>query len=116
MKMRRGELYLGSPPDDDPRRQRVYLVVSREELVASRYSKVICAPVYSQRGGLPTEVSVGEADGLKVASAIRCDELTSVPRDWLRRHVGTLAPTKMRQVAGAMAIALEIQPEDIEDL
>ena len=114
--MNRGDLYLGTPPGDDPRRQRVYLIVSREQLLASRYSKVICAPVYSQRGGLATEVNIGVEEGLKVASAVRCDELTSVSRDSLRRLVGSLPSEKMREVARAMAIALDILPEDIEDL
>lgn len=114
--MERGELYLGAPPDGDPRRQRVYLIVSREEILASRYSTVICAPIYSQRGGLATEVNVGEAEGLKVPSAARCDELTSVPRQLLRRYIGRIDPAKGRELARAMARALDINPEDIEDL
>ncbi len=114
--MNRGELHLGASPDGDPRRQRVYLIVSREQLLASRYSRIICAPVYSQRGGLPTEVNIGVEEGLKVASAVRCDELTSVSRDSLRRFIGRLPPEKMREVARAMAVALDIMPEDIEDL
>ena len=46
--MRRGELYRvfrGSA--DDPRRHRVFVVVSRQVLLDSRFSTVICAPVYS---------------------------------------------------------------------
>ena len=113
--MNRGDLFLASPGGDDPRRQRVYLVVSREQLIASRYSRVICAPVYSQRGGLPTEVHVGAAEGLKAPSAIRCDELTSVPRELLRQQVGSHGPELMRQVSRAMAVALDIQPDDLSE-
>jgi mRNA interferase MazF len=48
MNMKRGELYrvsLGSKTDT--KKQRVYVVVSRQELIDSAYSTLICAPVYT---------------------------------------------------------------------
>ena len=51
--MKRGELYLlRKPGSQDLRKQRVFAVVSRQALVDSRFSTVICAPVYSRHDGL----------------------------------------------------------------
>jgi mRNA interferase MazF len=53
-------VYRGSR--NDPKDYRVFLVLSRQLLVDSRFSTVICAPVYSKRDGLPTQVEVGVAE------------------------------------------------------
>lgn len=114
--MQRGELYIAGNITGDPRRERVVLVVSRQRFIESGYSKVACVPIYSTRGGLETEVALGPDEGLKHDCAARCDEVLSVLKRDLRRHVGTLSDEKLRRVSRALAIALDIQPEDIEDL
>ena len=64
--MRRGELYrVARPPARDPKRFRVFVVVSRQALIDSRFSTIICAPVYSTRHGLATQVDVGLNEGLR---------------------------------------------------
>jgi hypothetical protein len=66
--VRRGELYRVATSRTDPKRSRVFVVVSRQVLCdTAEYSSVICA-VSSSRHGL-TQVPVGEAEGLKHASA-----------------------------------------------
>ena len=55
--LRRGELYRVRHPSGDTKRSRVVVVVSRPAHLASRFSTAICAPVYSQRGGLSTDTS-----------------------------------------------------------
>lgn len=112
--MERGDLFIATPPPGDPRRQRIYLVVSRAEFVTSKYSTVVCVPVYSGRSGLPTEVLLGPQHGLKVDSALRCDELTSVRRETLRTYVGHLSGAKMSEVGRAMVVALGIEQEDLQ--
>ncbi|MPZ71461.1 MAG: type II toxin-antitoxin system PemK/MazF family toxin, partial [Actinobacteria bacterium] len=58
--MRRGDLYrVRLPGGGDPKRSRVFVVVSRPTLIDSRFSTVVCAPVYSRRDGLATQVDVG---------------------------------------------------------
>jgi mRNA interferase MazF len=79
--VKRGDLYLVKKPGSrDPRKQRVFVIVSRQALIDSRFSSVICAPVYSRHDGLSTQVSVGLEEGLKKESSIHCDELVSLPR------------------------------------
>ena len=64
--MKRGELYRvykGSPYD--PKKFRVFIIISRQVLIDSRFSTVICAPVYSSYDGLLTQVKIGIGEGLK---------------------------------------------------
>ena len=105
----RGELYRIKHPSGDPKRSRVVVVVSRAAHLASRFSTAICAPVYTQRGGLSSEVEVGPAEGLKHASAILCDVLTSFPRSQLTDYVGTLGPVKLAALTTALRIALAVE-------
>ena len=105
----RGELYRIKHPSGDPKRSRVVVVVSRAAHLASRFSTAICAPVYTQRGGLSSEVEVGPAEGLKHASAILCDVLTSFPRSQLTDYVGTLGPAKLAALKAALRIALDVE-------
>ncbi|MEK7783890.1 MAG: type II toxin-antitoxin system PemK/MazF family toxin [Chloroflexota bacterium] len=82
--MKRGEMYrVAHPSALDPKKFRVFVVVSRQVLIDSRFSTVICAPVYTSYDGLATQVSVGPDEGLKHDSSIHCDELVSLPKSVL---------------------------------
>jgi mRNA interferase MazF len=107
--LRRGQLYRIKHPDGDPKRSRVVVVVSRDAHLATRFSTAICAPVYTQRGGLASEVEVGPAEGLKHASAILCDVLTSFPRAQLTDYVGALGPAKLAALRAALRVALDVE-------
>jgi mRNA interferase MazF len=105
--VRRGDLYrVRHPAGGNPRRSRVFAVVSRQALVDSRFSTVICAPVYSRRDGLATQVEVGPEDGLKHESSLHFDALVSVQKTLLTDFVGALAPGRMRLLDRALGIAL----------
>ncbi len=107
--MRRGDLYrVSNPSAKDPRRFRVFVVVSRQALIDSRFSTVICAPVYSAHHGLSTQVMVGIDEGLKHESSIHCDELVSLPKSVLTHYVGSLSPEKLEELNRAMKMALDI--------
>ena len=105
--MKRGELYLVRKPGSrDPRKQRVFAVASRQPLIDSRFSSVVCAPVYSRYDGLSTQVLLGVDQGLKKDSSIHCDELVSLPKVLLTNYVGSLSPSKLPEFDRALAIAL----------
>jgi len=107
--MKRGELYrvsLGSKTDT--KKQRVYVIVSRQELIDSNYSTLICAPVYTNFEGLSTQVQVGVEEGLKHPSAIRCDELISILKTRLTDYVGVLSEEKLAELWRALSIAVGI--------
>jgi mRNA interferase MazF len=102
--MRRGELYRVRRPPGGPKPARVFVVVSRQPLIDSTYSTVICAPVFTQWHGLPTQVNI--AEGLKHESAIQCDGLMSLEKSRLTDYVGELAPDKLRELDSALLTAL----------
>jgi mRNA interferase MazF len=86
----------------------VFAVVSRQALVESRFSSVVCAPVYSRRDGLTTQVDVGIDEGLKHESSIHCDALVSLAKTSLTDYVASLGPTRLRALDEALRIALAI--------
>jgi mRNA interferase MazF len=111
--VKRGELYLvRKPGSQDPRKQRVFVIVSRPALLNSRFSTVICAPVYSNHDGLSTQVRIGIAEGLKKESSIHCDELVSLPKSALTHYVGSLGPPAMRTMNNALAVALNLDGDE----
>jgi mRNA interferase MazF len=105
----RGEFYLVQKPRSrDPRKQRVFVIVSRKVLIDSGFSTVICAPVYSRHDGLSTQVRVGPAEGLKLDSSIHCDEIVSLPKSLLTHFVGWLPAGRSAELNQALATALEL--------
>ncbi len=105
--MKRGEFYrVAHPSIKDPKKQRVFLVVSRRVLVESRFSTVICAPVYSKHDGLSTQVSIGIDEGLKHECSVHCDELVSLPKSMLTNYVGALPSSKIAELNRALGVAL----------
>jgi mRNA interferase MazF len=108
--VKRGELYrVANPSSKDPRKQRVFVIVSRPVLIDSRFSTVICAPVYSVHDGLSTQVRVDIAEGLKHESSIHCDELISLPKSVLTNYVGALSLEKLDALNHALGVALDLQ-------
>jgi mRNA interferase MazF len=107
--MRRGDLYrVYRGSKYDPRDYRVFLVVSRQTVIDSLFSTVVCAPVYSKYDSFTTQIEIGVDEGLKHDSAIYCDELVSLPKSMLTDFIGSLSPLKMEAVNNALRIALAI--------
>lgn len=107
--MRRGDFYrVASPSPQDPKRFRVFVIVSRQVVIDSRFSTVVCAPVYSIHDGLASQVPVGIDEGLLHDSSIHCDELISLPKSALTNFIGTLPPAKLHALNKALKVALEI--------
>lgn len=104
--MKRGELYRVFRPVGDSKKSRVFVIVGRDALIETRFSTVICAPVYSKHDGLSTQVLIGIEDGLKHDSSIHCDALMSIPKSVLTNYVGTLSPVKIKALNQALYVAL----------
>lgn len=106
--MRRGDLYRVYKPKGDPRAYRVFAVVSRQALIDSRFSTVICAPVFSSGQELSTQVAVGVDEGLKHPSWIMCDNLVSLRKSDLTHYVGSVSGDKAIQLSRALKMALDL--------
>ena len=110
--MRRGDIYLVKKPSSaDPKRQRAFVVVSRQVLIDSDYATVICAPVYTKNSGLSTQISVGPPEGLKHDSAVHCDGLVSLPKAVLTNYVGRVDSSKQQALDVALGVALAIEDD-----
>jgi mRNA interferase MazF len=107
--MRRGELYRVHQAPGDPKKHRIFAILSRQEVVDTRFSTLICAPVFSRGQGLATQVGIGIDEGMKHDSWILCDGLTSVPRAQLTQYIGNLSRMKLSEVDRAIAIALDLR-------
>lgn len=107
--MKRGDLYRVRRPPGDPKPARVFVVVSRKALIDSSFSTVICAPVFTERHGLSTQVAVGGAEGLKHDSAVLCDALVSIEKSRLTDFVGELSPAKLIELDAALVQALGLR-------
>jgi len=107
--MKRGDLYrVYQGSRNDPKKQRVYLVVSRQEIIDNAFTTVICAPIYSKYEGLPTQVEIGVDEGLKHDSAVYCDALASINKSILTDFIGNLPNDKIEAVNEALRIALAV--------
>jgi len=106
--MKRGELYRVHKPGGDPKLYRTFVVVSRQVLIDSKFSTVVCAPVFSAGQGLSTQIAVGPDQGLKHASWIMCDSLVSLRKSDLTNFVGTLSRQKTAELDRALLAALEL--------
>ena len=107
--MKRGELYrVYKAASHDPKNYRLFVIVSRQVLIDSKYSTVICAPVYSSYDGLSSQVHIGVEEGLKHESSIHCDELISIPKSALSHYIGLLPIQKIEQLDEALKVALQL--------
>jgi mRNA interferase MazF len=107
--MTRGEIYrVTRPPGHDPKQHRYFVVVSRDALIESKFSTVICAPIYTSHEGLSTQVAVGISEGLRHDSSIHCDALMSIPKSTLTHYTGRLSTTKLEELKQALLVALDL--------
>jgi mRNA interferase MazF len=106
--MRRGELYRVFKPVGDPKQYRTFAIVSRQALLDSRFSTVICAPVYTNGEGLSTQVAIGPDEGIKHSTWIMCDNLVSIQKSDLTNYVGVLSKSKLAELTYALKMALDL--------
>jgi mRNA interferase MazF len=88
-----------------PDKKRPVLVISRQEVIGLLHT-VLVAPITSTIRGLPSEVVVGEREGLRHASAVNLDHVQTVEKARLVGYVGNVSSDKMRDVCRALAVAV----------
>ena len=106
--MKRGEVYRVYKPGGDPKQYRAFVIVSRQILIDSQFSTVVCAPVFSHGDGLSTQVPVGPDEGLKHSSWIMCDNLVSLRKTDLTQFLGSLARPRLAELDHALKMALDL--------
>ena len=61
--MKRGDFFRVHKPGRDPKRYRIFVIISRQVLIDSRFWTVVCAPVLSAVMCLPFVEQAVEAAG-----------------------------------------------------
>jgi mRNA interferase MazF len=99
----RGEIwgYTFASPD----KKRPVLVISRQDVIGLLHT-VLVAPITSTIHGLPSEVVVGEREGLRHTSAVNLDHVQTVEKARLVGYIGHMSADRMRDVCQALAVAV----------
>lgn len=102
----RGEvrLYKFSRPDK-PNRGRPVVVLTRPSAL-DYLSAVTVAPITSTIRGVPSEVVLTEADGMKGICAINLHNVVTVSKAHLGRRVAALSSERLQEVCAALGFAL----------
>jgi mRNA interferase MazF len=99
----RGEVWWGETPDE---KGRPFLVVSRD--AANRVmQRVLVAPVTSRIRGIPSELPLGEAEGLPQQSVATFDNLQPFPKAMLVRRIGALDFDRLRDICRTAGTTLD---------
>lgn len=104
--MRRGEIWwaeLGKPAGRRP-----VVLLSRNEAYSVR-SLVIVAPVTTRIRNIPSEVSLGVADGMPRDCVVNLDTIATVPRDCLRGRLTALSAQKIEEIEAAIHFTLGME-------
>lgn len=82
--------------------RRPVLVVTRD-IAVEVLNRVVVAPVTRTVRDIPTEIALGESEGLPAPSAASFDNLQPVSRRLLTERLGGLAPDRRHEVCRALA-------------
>ncbi len=90
---------------------RPVLILTREA-VRPYLTRLTVAPITSTIRGLSTEVPVGPANGLDHDGVVSCDNVVTVPKSALGRHLGYLLPHQEPTLAEAILAAYDLDPAE----
>jgi len=85
------------------------VVVLTRQKVLEYLNKVTVAEVTARGKGYPTEVFIGQKANLAQPSFVQADNLHTVPKEKLRKCLGTLDPDTMLKVTQKIVLALELE-------
>jgi mRNA interferase MazF len=87
-----------------PDKRRPVVILTRDEAI-EMLNTVMVAPVTSTIRDIPSQVFIGENEGLDHDSAVSLDHIQTVDRAKLIRRLGRVSPETMREICTALAIA-----------
>lgn len=94
-------LYEFAPPD----KRRPVVVLSRDTAIAY-LSTVTVAPITSTIRGVPSEVLLGEEDGMKAPCAVNLHNAVTISQQRLGKRVARLGPRRMSDICAALRFSL----------
>ncbi|HKE99542.1 MAG TPA: type II toxin-antitoxin system PemK/MazF family toxin [Actinomycetes bacterium] len=99
--MNRGEVWWVEEPDLG---RRPHLILTRTAAIPLLRA-VLAVPATRTVRGIPTEVVVGEDDGMPDRCALLLDKVTTVPKPFFVGRITTLGPDRLHQVCTALRLA-----------
>jgi mRNA interferase MazF len=104
--VKRGEIWWAklAPPAG----RRPVLLLSRNEAYAVR-ELVMVAPLTTRIRGIPSEVSLGDEDGVPRACVVNLDTITTIAKASLRERLTTLSAEKSKAVEEALHFSLGLE-------
>ncbi len=99
----RGDVRLYQFPRPD--KQRPVVVLTRESAIGY-LSTVTVAPITSTIRGVPSEVRLTAADGMKSECAVNLHNVVTVSKLHLGRRVAILSSGRMKEICAALGFAL----------
>ena len=91
---------------------RPVLVLTREP-VRPAMGRVTVAPITSTVKGLSTELAVGPANGLEQPCVVSCDNIITIDKAALGRHVGFLFDHQEEHLAAAIVNAFALRVDGL---
>jgi mRNA interferase MazF len=88
-----------------PDKQRPVVVLTRESAVAY-LSTVTVAPITSTIRGVPSEVVLDEADGMKTKCAVNLHNVVTVSQERLGKRVAQLRSVRMGDICSALRFSI----------
>lgn len=103
--MRRGEIWWGEAPDAG---RRPFLVMTRDAAI-DVLNNVLAAPITRTVRRIPTELALGQDDGMPRDCAATFGNLRVVPKAYLVERITQLGPGRMREACVAARRALDCE-------
>jgi mRNA interferase MazF len=98
-----GEVWWGETPEDEGR---PFLVLTRDEAIPVLRT-ILVAPVTRTVRGIPTEVPLGQEEGLPTEGVAALDNVLTFPKSMLVRRIGVLPPSRRGEPCQALRAALD---------
>lgn len=99
--MARGDVWWYEHPDAG---RRPYLVLTRAEAIAV-LNQVLAVPATRVVRGIPTEVELGESEGMPAACVLSLDNLSLIRPALCTERITRLGADKLSEVCEAMGVA-----------
>ena len=99
--MKRGEVWWYEQPRHG---RRPYLILTRDEAIPV-LNQVLAVPATRTVRDIPTEVSLGRADGMPSSCCLTLDNVTVIRPALCVERITRLSAERMREVCAALALA-----------
>jgi mRNA interferase MazF len=103
--LQRGSTWIADLPP--PHGIRPVVIVTRDRAIGL-LTNVTAVLVTRTVHGAPTEVELGPPEGMRTDCVAGCDNIVTIAKNLLRHRLGELGPEKVRELNGAIRIALDL--------